>query len=110
MSSLQSRHPQAYAIAANIPANPFSWYGSKDELQRVVAAITADVLNGHDIKEVAADPFLLATLQDYAAQSLIAFDAEFDWDAPRMSDSTEDYFLGWLARRWLFWRATGRLR
>ena len=108
--SIQTRHPRAYDIARTIPANPFSWYASKDQLKAVVDAITDDVLAGQDLAAVARDPFLLAVLQDYAAQGLIALDAELGWDAPRMSDATEDYFLGWLARRWLFWRVTGRLR
>ena len=108
--SLQTRHPKAYAIAAQIPADPFDWIASKEDLKRVVDEISTDILGNVRTADVAADPFLMSVLQDYAAQALVACDAEFGWDAPRMSDSTEDYFLAWLARRWIFWRATGRLR
>ena len=81
---------------------------SKEDLKQLVEQIAVDVTGGRDIDPT--DTFLIQILGDYAARVLVGFDAEFGWDAPRMSDSTEDAFLSFLAKRWVFHKITGRLR
>lgn len=109
MSSIADRHPKAYEIATTrIDPAKMSWIGNKDDLLAIVDAVTADVLHGHDLDHL--DPFLLGVLQEYVAGVLVQLDDELGWDVPGQSDTFEDALLAFLGRRWVFFKATGRLR
>ena len=109
MSSIADRHPKAYEIATTrIDPAKMSWIDNKADLLAIVDSITADVLHGHDLDHL--DPFLLAILQDYVANVLVQLDADLGWDVPGQSDQFEDALLAFLGRRWVYFKATGRLR
>lgn len=110
MSTLQTRHPEAYRIGAAMNASDVNWIRDKKSLIGIVDSVTDDVLAGYDIKDIAGDDFLLKVLGDYVAGVLLSMDEHFGWDVPGQPDSFEDALLGFLGRRWLFYRATGRLR
>jgi len=109
MATLEQRHPKAYSIAVEeIEASNMSWIGDKAALIRIVDSITTDVLGRHDIAQL--DGFLLQILMDYVGRTMVQLDAELGWDVPGQSDQFEDALLNFLGQRWVFFRATGRLR
>lgn len=108
MSAIEQRHPRAYSIALEInPAN-MNWIGDKDKLLRIVDSITSDVLGSYDLDQL--DDFLLGVLMDYVGGVLVQLDDELKWDVPGQSDRMEDALLNFLGRRWVFFKAKGRLR
>lgn len=110
MHPLERRHPKAYALGANLGPDNVNWIADKDQILKIVDAIADDVLAGQPLEDLPYDPFTVGILGDYAARILLQMDAHFGWDVPGQSEAMEDALLGFLARRWVFFRATGRLR
>ena len=110
MHPLEKRHPKAYALGQALNADNVNWLRDKQQIIAIVDAIADDVLAGQPLEDLPYDPFTIGILGDYAATILLQMDAHFGWDVVSQSETMEDALLGFLARRWVFFRATGRLR
>ncbi len=97
-------------LAAQIKQDGASWWSDRHTIQAIAQQIIQPFKAAYALLPGAEQAEYAAMVGDVVAEALIDLDEQYDWDFPRMPQSTEHMLLRWFGRRYARFVLTGRLR
>ncbi len=97
-------------LAVQVSQDGASWWSDRHNIQAIAQQIIQPFKAGYVPLSGDDQTEYVAMVGDVVAEALIDLDEQYEWDFPRMPQSTEHTLLRWFGRRYARFVLTGRLQ